>query len=423
MLNYAVLPDLIALAALVIVFRSMLRRHAGDQLDSWLLGWTFVLMYFGAKLLDDGKGVWENAIATIAVLSLEMAGLAFLRAASRFDILALKPAYLTSWTLGLLAYTACAIWNVQSALPYLVAGIALTTGVTLLNFSVRASRSRRNNIFSLVSAWILALTLIVLVFFHRMAYGIDLILTWLYLMAAVRCWQRFRGQGAGAPIAVGGFVAWSAVFPLMRLQQAYEPTLNIQSEMWNIPKYIVAVGILLTFLEAQIDRNEHLALHDPLTGLPNRRLFEDRLEKALQRAERNQTLAAVLLVDVDGFKQINDTYGHAVGDAVLRAFASRLEGRVRRADTIARTGGDEFTLVVADLGQMRGAETLAQKLREDMDQPLTVGELQLRVPGSIGVAVYPRDALSADALCARADAAMYEEKRHAKPTLRSGVER
>jgi len=191
MLNYAVLPDLIALAALVIVFRSMLRRHAGDQLDSWVLGWTFVLLYFNAKLLDVGKGVWENAIAMIAVLSLEMAGLAFLRAASRFDILALKPAYLSAWTLGLLAYTACAIWKVQSALPYLIAGIVLTTGVTLLNFSVRASRSRRNNVFSFLSAWTLGLTLIVLAFLHRMAYGIDLILTWLYLMAAVRCWQRF----------------------------------------------------------------------------------------------------------------------------------------------------------------------------------------------------------------------------------------
>ncbi len=422
MLNYSVLPDLIALAALVIVFRAMLRRHAGDQLDSWLLGWIFVLLHFCAQLLDVGNGHGENVARTASVLLQELAGIAFIRAASRFDILAARPVCLSTWTLGVLGYSALACWDVRSALPYALAVLVMTAGITMLNFSVRTSRSLRDNIFSFAASWILALTLVALLFLHRAAYGVDAILTWLYLMAGLRYSQRFWKRSTGARTAVAGFFAWASVFPLSLLLTRYAPALQIQSETWNIPKYIVAVGILLTFLESQIDRAEHLALHDPLTGLPNRRLFEDRLEKILQRAERNQTLAAVLQVDMDGFKQINDTYGHATGDEVLRITAQRLQGSVRRSDTIARTGGDEFTLILADLTLAQSADMLAQKIQEEMNRPLKIGAMLVRIAGSIGVAIYPDDASTADALCALADAGMYAAKRRSKAQTNLGVE-
>jgi len=157
-----------------------------------------------------------------------------------------------------------------------------------------------------------------------------------------------------------------------------------------------------------------MALHDVLTGLPNRRLLEDRLENMLERAERNQLRAAVLMVDLDGFKQINDAYGHAVGDEFLREAALRLGSVVRKADTLARTGGDEFTVLVSDIAQPNGAEILAQKLQQVLDQPIHVRDLKLRVSGSIGVALYPDDGKTANELCAVADADMYQAKRHTK---------
>ena len=134
----------------------------------------------------------------------------------------------------------------------------------------------------------------------------------------------------------------------------------------------------------------------------------------LERAERNQTQAAILVVDLDGFKQINDKHGHAVGDEFLRAVALRLGKVVRRADTLARSGGDEFTVLVSDILQPDGAKILAQKLQMELDRPIAVWHLQLRMSASIGVAVYPDDGKTADSLSARADADMYRAKRHAK---------
>ncbi len=404
MLNYSFLPDLIALSALVIVFRAMLRRHAGDQLDRWLRGWTLVLGYFVARLLDVGHGRWGMGLYTISLLLLELSGVAFIRAASRLELHASRRAYLTVWVVGVLAYTACVGMNVQQVWLYWVAIVVMTAGNTTRNFKVRAHRSTADNFFSILFAWVLSLALSLLILFHHTEYGVDVTLTWLFLMAGIRYAQRFRCRTTGVVTAVGGFFIWALVHPLGRLFMIYAPHISLQDEFWSLPKYITAIGVLLTFLEAQIDRAEHLALHDPLTELPNRRLFEDRLEKALQRAERNQTLAAVLLVDMDDFKQINDTYGHATGDDVLCAAALRLLARIRKSDTIARTGGDEFSIILADLQHSDGAEILAQNLLDELDQPLRIGERTFRIAASIGVAVYPQDARTAGALCALADA-------------------
>jgi diguanylate cyclase (GGDEF)-like protein len=214
--------------------------------------------------------------------------------------------------------------------------------------------------------------------------------------------------------AVVGLIVWALVFPTSVFLAIFKPGLHVQDSVWNIPKYIVAIGILLTFLEEQIDHTHHLALHDPLTGLPNRRLLQDRLTKAIERAERNGARVAVLLIDLDHFKQINDTYGHPVGDEVLRIVATRLQMRIRKADTIARAGGDEFMVIVSDLLQPHGAEVLAAKLVADLNEPIIMGSVRLPVGASIGLGIYPDDAQNVEELCAKADANMYAQKRHAK---------
>jgi diguanylate cyclase (GGDEF)-like protein len=415
MLNYSALPDLIALAALVLVFWSILHRRVGHHLDAWLLGWTFLLLHFAAQFLDVGNDVWENATFMVSLLALELAGFAFIRAASRYDYFMQHRYYFLGAVAGLLSYTVLACWNVQWKPPYYgaIAVMAVCTGA--LNYYALPARSSRDRILSFLMSLALVLVLAVQTYRNQTWYGIDTSLTWLYLVCGIRYWQRFQRKTTGVLVATGGFLAWAAVFPLGRLQDIYAPTWHVQGEVWNIPKYIVVVGILLTFLEEQMERAEHLSLHDALTGLPNRRLFEDRLEKTLERADRNRTRAAVLLLDLDGFKQINDAHGHAAGDAFLRAAALRLQSKVRKADTIARTGGDEFTIIVSDMNEAQDAETLARKLQREMEMPITVGALQLQVKGSIGIAVYPDDAQTADDLCALADAAMYEVKRGVKP--------
>jgi len=420
MLRYSSVPHLIAFAALVFVFWSMLRRHARRQVNLWLLAWTFVLLHFTAQLLDFGKGFWGTVLATISLLALDLAGVAFAHAASRVDLAQKQPIPMLAWTTALLSYGGLVVGGVGATLPYYVTIAVLAVSLSVAHFNVRAERTLPDNIFSFASGLLLAFMLGVLVQQNQTGYGIDTILSWLYLVAGVRYWQRYRHKTIGVLTAVFGFLAASFMFPIALIVRAtYVPHLTIDTSIRNLPKFIIAIGILLTFLEEEIGRTEHLALHDALTGLPNRRLLEDRMTNVLERAERNHTLAAILVVDLDGFKQINDTHGHAVGDEFLREVALRLGKVVRKADTLARSGGDEFTVLVSDILQPDGAKILAQKLQMELDRPFPVRQLQLCISGSIGMAVYPEDGETADALCARADAAMYLAKRRSKASTGS----
>jgi diguanylate cyclase (GGDEF)-like protein/PAS domain S-box-containing protein len=154
------------------------------------------------------------------------------------------------------------------------------------------------------------------------------------------------------------------------------------------------------------DRMRHQALHDPLTGLPNRTLLRDRLEHALAQSGRGVRETGVLFVDLDNFKQVNDVYGHATGDAVLVEFARRLRTAVRPADTVARLGGDEFVVVCEDVDE-DVVLALGGRLEAAIEMPLTVDGIPYRLSASIGIALGHSDA---DALLANADAAVYRAK-------------
>jgi diguanylate cyclase (GGDEF)-like protein len=158
----------------------------------------------------------------------------------------------------------------------------------------------------------------------------------------------------------------------------------------------------------------HQATHDALTGLPNRRLFQSRLEQAVHRARVDQTLVAVLFLDIDGFKQINDTHGHDAGDALLREFGRRFAGRVRAADMIARFGGDEFVLLIAGLAVPSDVARILEQVRAILTEPFQLAGERVEVTASIGFAMYPFDALDGASLLRRADQAMYHNKRGLK---------
>jgi two-component system cell cycle response regulator len=159
---------------------------------------------------------------------------------------------------------------------------------------------------------------------------------------------------------------------------------------------------------------ESLALKDPLTGLANRRLLAERMSMALSHARRNQTTMAVVYLDLDGFKQINNTLGHAAGDTVLKMVAERLVATVRGEDTVARLGGDEFIIGLWHLSGTDDAATVASKVIEVVSQPYAIEGHTVRLTASAGIGIYPLHGEDADALMRSADVALYETKRAGK---------
>lgn len=154
----------------------------------------------------------------------------------------------------------------------------------------------------------------------------------------------------------------------------------------------------------------HLAHHDALTGLPNRLLLQARMEHTLERAQRQARPAAVMYIDLDRFKPINDEFGHAQGDAVLIEIGRRLSAVVRAQDTVARLGGDEFVVLLDEYAKTSDVQAVAERVLDALSQPLTIAGRDIPVGGSVGVAVYPEDARTADELLKCADQAMYEAK-------------
>ncbi len=161
-------------------------------------------------------------------------------------------------------------------------------------------------------------------------------------------------------------------------------------------------------------RIQHLADHDALTGLLNRRLLEDRLRQAIGMARRQDKLAALMIIDLDGFKQINDTFGHLSGDYVLRTVAKRMKECVRETDTVARLGGDEFVVLLTGQRSPDDSAQVAEKILASLTAPIAGGGREFRVGASIGISVYPRDGLTPEALLRHADAAMYRVKEAGK---------
>jgi diguanylate cyclase (GGDEF)-like protein/PAS domain S-box-containing protein len=193
-------------------------------------------------------------------------------------------------------------------------------------------------------------------------------------------------------------------------------TINaLRSEKGEITHYVAIFSDITSEKETE-ERLHYLAHYDPLTGLSNRVLFQDRFKSALARARRNGSMVAVLFMDLDGFKEVNDTLGHNAGDMLLSLVAGRLGGLLRETDTVGRLGGDEFAIVVPDItgnGQ-GGARSVAEKVIVALSDPFDIDGQKARVSASVGISLYPTDGLDVDNLINRADKAMYEAKRTGK---------
>ena len=191
----------------------------------------------------------------------------------------------------------------------------------------------------------------------------------------------------------------------------------VKDDHGEISRY-VAVKLNITERKEAHERLAFMANHDVLTNLPNRVLFFERLDQALALARRNGTRLALLFIDLDKFKPVNDTWGHAVGDQLLRAVAERLTGRLRDADTVGRIGGDEFVILLHQVGDADYAARVADELRLSLAQPFELAGLTLNISASIGVALFPDHGQDAIELSRHADEGMYLAKQAGGDGLR-----
>ncbi len=411
-MNWSKLPDIVAVGLLASAFASVARRNHTRVSSIWLTGWLLIVLHFTALVFLPAPGFWGTVAGLIAMASLTWAGLLFMWAAVPYRE---EPS--SRWMLWLLV--ACNTLYIcildDGGPPWLLTCAAILLGAGPLILALQAIRRFSHRLRWMTVGLYFALGIFLLSVQNRPGNGPDLalngVLFTVYLGCCLHFWYKYRRATTGAFITICGFFAWSCVFLVAPLKDAYFPAIQIESEVWNLPKYVVALGMILLLLEEQIEHNKHLALHDVLTGLPNRRLFQDRLAIALERARRSGTKTALLVLDLDRFKQVNDTLGHHVGDLLLQSVAQVFSGRIRRSDTVARTGGDEFSVILEGPTTATEALHVGRSLQELLKEPMELEDRTVKTGASFGVALFPDDAADLESLCIAADQKMYENKR------------
>ncbi|MGB7549667.1 MAG: GGDEF domain-containing protein [Terracidiphilus sp.] len=425
-MNWSELPDLVAVALLACAFASVARRGQTPVSGLWLTGWMLIVLHFLAFMFLSAPG-WRGILAEdTGLVALADAGVLFMYAAVpyRDEILS------RLMFLSLLGTNTLYIYliNARPASDWTLDSAAVLVGALPLTVAIVSLRKTNHMLRWMVVSLYCALSTFLLIVQHRPGDGGELalngVLFAVYFGCALLFWYTYGRATAGAFITIAGFFAWASVFVVAPWMGTFLPSFHIEDEVWNLPKYVVAVGMILLLLEDQIEHNKYLALHDELTGLPNRRLFLDRLTVALDHARRTSSRTALLVVDLDQFKQVNDTLGHHVGDRLLQQVGAIFTGRVRHSDTVARTGGDEFSVILEGTSSRESAGNVADSLLQLLNEPMQVDEHAVRVGASIGVALFPDDAADMEALCIAADHHMYNEKRLSKEIdMRSTHER
>jgi diguanylate cyclase (GGDEF)-like protein/PAS domain S-box-containing protein len=539
------LLDMLIIGLLVLLFGSIHHGHASRRTRYWLMGWLFALAHFAFQMYRGVDAAAVNVMAWAALSALILCAACFALSSRLVQESGCKPA-MTALLLtlpGIVFVGVTAMLNAPRLLmlglgvvvEVTCAGVILCVGRTSTDVAAQARAARRwgSAVVAGATVWMAWVILRA----ARPELAVHAIGCELFLLNAVLYWEEFRRISGGVLAAVLGLVAWGAVFPTALLVDWLAPHARVSPEIWNVPLYFVAFGMILTLLEEQkreaddrfqeyrlmfennphpmwifdtdtlrfltvndaatqrygytekefqsmtlrdirppedvaamektisnfgddenmvitgpwthilrdgrriqteisshsirfrgrkarfslvqdiTERQQlhhrllHQAHHDMLTGLPNRLLLLDRMEQALAAAERHGRKAAVICLDLDRFKQINDTYGHAIGDLCLKQVADRLRMRLRAADTVARSGGEEFAVVAGDLTCLPDAEKVADDLLTAMRKPLLVDQYPIDLTASFGVAIYPDHGTDAAGLWRSADAAMYRVKR------------
>jgi diguanylate cyclase (GGDEF)-like protein/PAS domain S-box-containing protein len=528
------LLDILILGLLVLLFGSIYRTRRTLQLRYWIAGWLFILAHFALQLPNPVTVFWSNMLGALGVAGLLLGGFCFLVASSTDCIdegpKASKQALLAIPAVLFVFAVAFGITHAYLLLPLFILLEAAATCFVLCCW-------RKTSIIVISS---LAAAAAILwaghdILTHQDFPGVYPILMQVYLLNAVVFWHGFQRRSMGVITSVVGLVAWGLVFPCAAAMAIFWPHLQVSAELWNLPKYFVEFGMILTLMEGEVidtalqreeyrvlfdgnphpmwifdpetlrflkvneaaiahygysedefmaknlreirppedipklehrlqdagpntlhsgpwthlrkdgssmqvevdshaimfegklarfslvqdvterqqlyDKLVHQAHHDTLTGLPNRLLLKDRMEQMLVAAERFGHEAAIVCMDLDRFKQVNDTYGHHAGDICLQQISANLRDKLRMTDTIARSGGEEFIVLLGQLKSPADAGYVAQVLLDSFRQSLMIEGNTINLTASIGIAMYPADGKSAQLLWRLADSAMYRAKR------------
>ena len=424
-MDWSKIPDVVAIASLACAFFSISRQNRTPQHHLWLVGWIMIAIHFIGFMFADLPGAAGTVGLMVGMISLIEAGVFFMWATvpSESGISSRRMAFVTLLSMSLYTGLACLQsapgWAFDACAVFIALG-PLAVGIFYVRYAQHALRWLTVGLQFALGAELLVLR-------RQTGGNIDLcinaILFVVYLGCCLYFWYTHQNGTTGSIITVGGFLAWALVFVISPLQQHYLPAFKIENEVWNLPKYVVAIGMLLLLLEKQIERSQYLALHDDLTSLANRRLFQDRLLSAMERAKRSSSTVALLQVDLDCFKEVNDSFGHHIGDLLLQQVGMLLNRRVRRSDTVARTGGDEFSIILEEPSTRRDAEQVAESLVHLLAEPFLLAGKTVKIGASIGIAVYPEDAKDPDSLCIEADLRMYRVKQDRRDVLRSDQDR
>ena len=542
--------NLVVLGFFVFLFRSIYRKRQSPHLSMWIIAYIFAMAHFAVQLWQPHSAVLQSVMQAASFLALLLCGLWILLShpalkapANRQQVILLLGGSFVLLTLAVIP---------QSPPNWLIAASAglchLAAGYLLWRFG----RQQPVRALLCIAASAACYTGVVIDLYRGGGDAVPTIfLMELYGFCCVVVAHAFRRRSAGAWTTILGLALWTAVFPTGFFFSIRHPHVVFDPEIWNVPKVLVAFGMLVILFEdevaiarrdrehyrhlfdtnptpmwifdkdstqlleansaavrtfgwkrsdlsgltirdlvaaserpggqlldlnrklsagsrrehfpaaglenevraatmrfqtrrgeeltveatlqrakflgeearllmakdvtAQVQMHEqlvHMANHDALTGLPNRFLLSDRLEAALAAAVRHGTQAAVLCLDLDRFKQINDTYGHAVGDSCLSEVARRLKSRLRAVDTAARTGGEEFVVVLNEVRSRADAEAVAHELLQSLSTPHRIGEISVELSASIGIALYPDHGVESSELWNRADAAMYHAKQN-----------
>jgi diguanylate cyclase (GGDEF)-like protein len=416
-MNYAFLPDLSAMTILIVILLLLRQRHPQEQADIWLLGLLITLVESGAHIFYAQNGPIQRGLHIIVLDCYLLAGVVFtwdsrhhpLSSTVRFLYLLLNalPLLAITTTYGLHIYTPGAYY------PAVTAGL-LVAGASSLYL-------RRTWLVTVIHlcGWLAIGYLIRQGDYREAVYWS---LSGIYTIAALKFQRRLPRQSTGRLAILVGFYIWALCFLLHPWVVHYRSYADIASHAWNMQKSLISIGMILVMLEEQVSNNQWLALHDELTGLPNRRSFENRLNCAIDRCRRMKGNLALLMLDLNGFKNINDSLGHQAGDQVLRGVARNLRENVPGFDTLARLGGDEFTLIAFDLKDDRAINQLLNIIQSAVEKPLIIDGQTLTVTASLGHAIYPSDADDATRLLQIADQRMYTLKQKLPPGARIEVD-
>lgn len=413
-------------SVLLLIFAWILHKQRRGQTQFWFIGWLFLV---AATALEYVSALSPEASGILLLCSAELAAALFI---SSLSSLSEHPTRRWSLVAAIaipsILFTVAGGYAVHHPLIPALLGCAALGGIITLELQHHGTRSLFGWMVSAVAALICTATAVP-VAQHDYTYALRILVASLFLIAGCLYIRKFPRFSLGVLIAACGLFSWGGAVALDSSTLQAWTTLDSSDGLLLIAKYLVAIGMIVTILEEQIEEARgysqqlmHQANHDSLTSLPNRILLQDRLNQALARCRRSKSMMAVFSIDLDRFKAVNDSFGHHIGDLYLKEVAHRLASRVRDGDTIARTGGDEFTAVLENVRSPEDAANVARKLLETLQRPLVIEDSTHLASASIGVALYPFDGADSDALRRAAEQAMVRAKQSGYGHLETSTE-